>query len=85
MLLQSYFPFPVLNRKLIFLKKFQISSVYYLFSQRFLYLTTVKLPKVGNNLLEEMNPQRNCTVSKNTYFQQIFMRAEKKIKEFFRR
>ena len=81
-----YFPFPVLNKKTnFFFKKNHISCVYYLLSQRFLYLMTVKLPKVRNNLLEEMNPQRNCTVSKNTYFQQIFMGAEKKIKEIFRR
>ena len=61
-------------------KFFQISCVYYLFSQRFLYLITVKLLKVGNNLLQEMNPQCDCIFSKNTCFQQIFMGAEKESK-----
>ena len=81
MLLQSYFLFPVLSRKPIFLKKkkIQISCVYYLLSQRFLYLMMAKLPNVRNNLLEEMNPQRNCIVSKVTCFQE--MEAEKKSKE----
>ena len=47
MLLQSYFPFLVLNRKTILSKKKknQISCVYYLLTQRLLYLMTVKLPK----------------------------------------
>ena len=80
MLLQSCFLFPVLNRKNIFQKN---SCVYYLLSQRFLYLMIVKLPKVGNNLLEEVNSRRNCIISKNTCFQQ--MRAEKKSREIFRR
>ena len=84
MLLQSYFLFPVLSRKPIFLKKkIQISCVYYLLSQRFLYLMMAKLPNVRNNLLEEMNPQRNCIVSKVTCFQE--MEAEKKSKEIFQR
>ena len=71
-----------LNRKTIFSKK-KISN--FLHSQRFLYLMAVKLPKVGNSLLEEMNWQRNYIVSKSTCFQQIFMGAEKKSKEFFQR
>ena len=41
---------------------------------------TVKLTKVRNNL-EEMNPQWDCIVSKNTCFQQNFKRTEKKSKE----
>ena len=45
---------------------------------------TVKFPKVGNNLLEEINPQRNCIVSKNTRFEQIFIGAVMKNKENFR-
>ena len=45
---------------------------------------TVKLPKVRNNLLEEINPEWDCIVSKNTFFQQIFMGTEKKSKEIFR-
>ena len=44
---------------------------------------TVKLPKVRKNLLEEMNPQWNCIVLKNTCFQQIIMGTKKKIKKFF--
>ena len=42
--------------------------------------------KVRNNLLEleEMNPQWDCIVSKNTCFQQIFMGTEKKSKESLR-
>ena len=42
---------------------------------------TVKLSKIRKNLLEEMNPQWNAIVSKNTCFQQIFMGTEKKSKE----
>ena len=40
---------------------------------------TVKLPKVRNNLLEQMNPEWDCIVSKNTCFQQ--MGTEKKSKK----
>ena len=58
MLLQSYFPFPILNRKTQENKIFT-SCVYYLLSPRFLYLMTVKLSKVRNNLLEEMNPKKH--------------------------
>ena len=76
MLLQPYLPFPVLNRKTIFSKKIQMYCVYYLLSQRFLYLMTIKLPKVRNNLLVEMNPQWDCIVSKNMCFQQIFMEKD---------
>ena len=83
MFLQMYFPFPALNRKLFSQKYFHISCVYYLLSQRFLYLMTFKLPKLRNNLLEEMNPQWDCIVSKSTCFQQIFMGTEKKSKEIF--
>ena len=36
-----------------------------------------------NNLREEMNPEWDCIVSKNTCFQQIFMETEKKRKEIF--
>ena len=32
---------------------------------------TVKLTKLGNNLLEEMNRQWDCIVSENTCFEQI--------------
>ena len=77
MLLQWYFPFPAFKLKNYFFKKILISCVYNLLSQRFLYLMTVKLPKVRNNLLEEMNPEWDCIVSKNTCFQQIFMGTEK--------
>ena len=83
MLLQSYFPFPVLNRQTTFFQKsFHISWIYYLLSQRFLYLMTVKLPKVRNNLFEEISRQWDCIVSKNTCFQRIFMGIKKKSKEF---
>ena len=34
---------------------------------------TVKLPKVRNNLFEEMNRQWDYTVSKNKSFKRIFM------------
>ena len=62
--IQSYFPFPLWNRKTIFSKKKKkhISCVYYLLSKRFLGLMTVKLPKVRNNLLEEMNPEWDSIV-----------------------
>ena len=33
----------------------------------------VKLPKVRNNLLKQINPQCDCIVSKNTCFQRILM------------
>ena len=45
---------------------------------------TVKLPKVRNNLLEEMSPEWDCIVSKDTCFYYIFMETEKKSKEIFR-
>ena len=83
---QSYFSFPVLNRKTFFYffkKKIHISCVYYLLSQRFFHLMTAKLPKKRNNLLEEMNPEWDCIVSRNTCFQQIFIATEKKSKEIF--
>ena len=41
----------------MFKKIFNNSCVYYLLSQKFLYLMTVKLPKMRNNLPEEMNPE----------------------------
>ena len=44
---------------------------------------TVRLPKVKNNLLEEMHPQWDSIVLKNTCFQQIFMGTKKKSKEIF--
>ena len=69
---------------LFFQKKIPISCVYYLLSQRFFYLMTVKLRKVRNNLLKEMNPKWDCIISKNTCFQQIFMGAEKESKEILR-
>ena len=81
MLLRLYFLFPVLNRKTIF-SKF-ISCVYYLLSQRFLYLMTVKLPKVRNNLLEEMNPEWDCIVSKTRAFKKFSWEQKKKSKEIF--
>ena len=60
MLLQSHFPFAVLNRKTIFSKK----NLYFLrllfaFTKIFEF-NTVKLPKVKNNLSEEMNPEWDC-------------------------
>ena len=57
--------FPVFNRKTIFSRNLHISCVYYLLSQRFLYLMTVKLPKVRNNLPEEINPKWDYIVSKS--------------------
>ena len=76
--------FPVKYKKAISSNKnVHISCAYYLLSQRFLYLMTLKLPKVRNNLLEEMNPQSDCIVSKNTCFQEIIMGTEKKSKQFF--
>ena len=44
---------------------------------------TIKLPKVRNNLLEEMNPRWDRIVSKNTCYQKIFIGTEKKSKEIF--
>ena len=52
------------QKKLFFQKKIHISCIYYLLSQRFLYLMAVKLPKMRNNLLEEMNPKLDCIFSK---------------------
>ena len=43
---------------------------------------TVRLPKVGNSLLEEMNPQRNYIIKKKTRaFNKCSWGAEKKSKE----
>ena len=39
--------------------------------------------KVRNNLLDEMNPQWGCIVSKNMRFQQIFRGTERRVKKFF--
>ena len=84
MLFQSYFPCPVFKQKNCFYKKIiHISWISYLLSQRFLHLMTVILPIVRNNRVEEMNPQWDCIVSKNTCFQQISMGTEKKSKEIF--
>ena len=58
-------------------------STYYLLSQRFVYLMTVKLPGV-RNLHEEITAEWDCIVSENTCFQQFFMGTEKKCKEIFR-
>ena len=39
----------------------------------------VKLPKVGNNLLQKMSPQRNCNVSKKHVLSTNWSRKEEKI------
>ena len=39
----------------------------------------VKLPKVGNNLLQEMSPQRNCNVSKKHVLSTNWSRKEEQI------
>ena len=78
MLLQSYFPFLVKQTNYFFQKNFHISCIYYLLSQRFLYLMTVKLTKVRHSLFMEMNRKWDRIVSKNTCFQRIFMGAKKK-------
>ena len=44
---------------------------------------TIKLSKVRNNLFEEMNRQWDCTVSKHTCFQRIFMGKKKRAKKLF--
>ena len=45
---------------------------------------TVKLPKVGNNLFDEMNPEWNCIVSKKTCFQQVFSwKQKRRVKKLF--
>ena len=85
MLLQSYFPFLVLNRKTILSKKKKKSNLLRLllaYAKTFVF-NDGQITKVGNNLLEEMDPQWNCIVSKNTYFQQIFMEAKRKVKKCF--
>ena len=69
------FRFLYLNRKTISSKEFSY-FLRLLFAFSKIYLMTVKLPKVRNNLLEEMNHEWDCTVSKNTCFQQIFMETE---------
>ena len=43
----------------------------------------VKLPKVGNNLLEEMNPERNCIVSKTCAFYKFSWEQKRRVKNFF--
>ena len=66
MFLQSYFPFPVLNRKTIFLKKKSLYSLHLLFAITtifvfndglFVFKDFVLTEGERNNLLEEMNPQ----------------------------
>ena len=39
----------------------------------------VKLPKVGNNLLQEMSPQQNCNVSKKHVLSTNWSRKEEQI------
>ena len=71
------------TEKLFLQKKFHISYVYYLLSQRFLYLMNAQLPKVRNNLLEEMNPEWDCIVSKTRAFKKFSWEQKKKSKEIF--
>ena len=84
MLLQSYFPFLVLNRKTILSKKKKKKSnllrLLLAYAKTFVF-NDGQITKVGNNLLEEIDPQWNCIVSKNTCFQQIFMEAKRKVKK----
>ena len=126
MLLQSYFSFPVLNRKTqyiyiyiyiyiykyiyiyiyiyiniyiyiyiihIYILYIYISCVYYLRSQRLLYLMTSNYRRseviflrrwIPNEIAWfQKTPEWDCMVSKNTCFQQIFTGTEKKSKEIF--
>ena len=80
MLLQSYFPFPALNRKTIFSKKNSyFLRLLFAFTKIFVF-NDGKLTNLRNNLLEEKKPEWACFVSKNTCLQQIFMGTEKKSK-----
>ena len=81
MLLQSYFLFPVLNRKTIFSKTYSyFLSLLFAFTYIFVFNDS-KITK--DNLFEEMNTKWDCIFSKNTCFQQIFMGTEKKSKKVF--
>ena len=61
-----------------------ISCVYYLLSQRFLYLMTVKLPNMRNNLLEEMNlPIRLHCLKKQVLSKNFHWRQKRRVKNFF--
>ena len=83
MLLQSYFPFPVLNRKTIFSIKFSyFLRLLFLFTKIFVS-NDGQITKGEKFVLKEMNPQWDYIVSKNTCFQKIFMGTEKKSKETF--
>ena len=42
-----------------------------------------QLPKVRNNLLEEMNPEWDCIVSKTRAFKKFSWKQKKKSKEIF--
>ena len=57
-----YFPFPVFKQESYFFKKkIHIFCVYYLLSQSFLYLKTVKLTKLRNNSSgDEFRMGLNC-------------------------
>ena len=69
-----------------FFNRTPLGDCFYLlfaFTKIFVF-NTVKLPKVRNNLLEEITAEWDCIVSKNTCFQQNFMGTEKKCKEIFR-
>ena len=44
---------------------------------------TFKLPKVGNNLLEKINPQWDCIVPKKCAFLKISWEQKKEVKKIF--
>ena len=50
---------------------------------KFLCLMTFKLPKVGNNLLEKINPQWDCIVPKKCAFLKISWEQKKEVKKIF--
>ena len=66
-----------------FQKKFHVSCIYYLLSQRFLYFMTVKLPNVRNNLFEESNRQLDRIVSKTRAFNELFWEQKRRVKKLF--
>ena len=81
-----FFPFPLLNRKTTLSKKFHISCVHYLLSQRFLYLIMHKLPKVRSNFFEESKrwtPNETALFQKTSAFNKLPWEQKRRVKNFF--
>ena len=69
------------HKNYFFEKNSYFLRLLFAFTKIFVFNDGQKLTEVRNNFLEEMNPQWDCIVSKNTCFQQIFRGTEKKSKK----